>query len=503
MIAHPARRSYGCPASAAGLLALLCLGAVGCQSYSERLDSFRASYIAGDLISAREDIDTLIAEESGVDYDVVMRSDGREDTIDVGSDDTWLLLLEKSMFLLAREDPEAALLWLRRSRDHMDSLLSHNVEDYFDEVASAIRDDTSRVYHGADYEHVMTRCMLAICSLLLGDGDAFAYALQIGEIQERIIGSPFGEDQGYKPREKYRRVAFGAYLQGVIHELNLAADEALRSYERAKQYAGENPEIDAAIARIQNNEFAAQGEGVLHVFYLAGQGPRLVETNQLPTELATRLAGVGIAIAADTPSALVQAPVPVPVVQAIDIAPQPLAISAAGRGPVQTRTVLDVNRTAREQLDANLPWIIARAMVRRALKAAASAAVEYGVREAMQDGGRDHRGADAAADVVGFLAGAATNLTLTATESADTRSWSCLPAQIQVARLALPEGTHNVSLGGSMQANVRVSAGYDSYVVVVRPGLHRTGTVLVDRFSRPGAGTPQKQPATAEAEDLP
>ncbi len=153
-----------------------------------------------------------------------------------------------------------------------------------------------------------------------------------------------------------------------------------------------------------------------------------------------------------------------------------------------TSTMLDVNLVARQQLHANMPGIVARALVRRAVKGAAGAAVEKGV------------GASQGKEL-GALLGIFTTALATAPERAETRNWTSLPAQIQVARVPVSAGPHVLSFGGSMTANVNVAAGHDSYVVIVRPNLTVPGAVLVDKASfvapappAPVAPSPAAQP---------
>jgi hypothetical protein len=119
-----------------------------------------------------------------------------------------------------------------------------------------------------------------------------------------------------------------------------------------------------------------------------------------------------------------------------------------------------------------MPWMLARAAVRRAGKAV-GAKVAY-----------DAAGSDETAQL---FAGILTNLALTIGEKADTRNWTSLPAQVQVARFELAAGEHELDLSHGMLARVRVAAGKDTIVLVVQPDLTQAGAVLVDVWSRAGA----------------
>jgi len=144
----------------------------------------------------------------------------------------------------------------------------------------------------------------------------------------------------------------------------------------------------------------------------------------------------------------------------------PLTVNTDGNPAVQTVTILDVNLVASQQLAANMPGIQARALVRRAVKGGAGAVVEQSI------GG-----------VEGMLAGMFATMAMTAGERAETRNWVSLPAQLQVARAAMPEGDRRVSFGPGMEGMVKITKGRDSYAVVLRPNLNFPGSVVVDRFS--------------------
>lgn len=463
------------------LVVILLLAFPGCATWSERVREYRAAWHAGDFAAAEARIDHLLEDETGLDADVVAAPSTLARTAEAAAGDAPLLLLEKGMTRLARGDAAGAIDLLRRARDALDEDWRTDAVDY---VQAALLDDAAIEFAGADYEHVLVRVMLALADLIAGDGDALAYAHQIGAKQEEILHSDFGAEQGYEPRKQYQRVAIGAYLEGVLHETRFAAGDAALAYERALRYGGDDPLIAAALERTRAGTYAPPGHGVLHVFRLVGRGPHLVEGVHPPTDLANRLAGVAVTLLTDRGAALVQTPVEVPVVAVSDPNPPELEVAVPDAGRTVTVTLLDVNQVAVEQLDANLPWILARALVRRSLKATAAAFLEEGVRRRNEQ-------------AVAFLVAALVNLAATAAEQADTRSWSSLPAAIQVARLPLPEGVHDVRLGAHHRARVAVAAGHDSYVLMIQPSPARPGGVLVDVHSRVAesvemTGTPEQ-----------
>lgn len=441
---------------------------------------------------AEKAIDALIADEAGVKADEVTASRGLSEAIDAAKGETSLLLLEKSNARLVDSDYDSAIDCLRRARDVLDTRFNQN--DVGGWLNAALTDDRGIDFTGADYEHVMIPTLLALVDLLNGGQDAFAYALQIGEKQEAILGSTFGEDLdagdgtkvGYNPRKSYQRVAIGAYMEGLVQEAKSSSSEAAKAYRRALEWSGDVDVVDAAVKRTTEGVYAQPGHGVVHVFYLAGRGPRLVSGTSSITEQAMLLATVGSIVIGHGIGTIGQTNVPVPVVWAQDTAISPLDVRGPNGAQALTSPILDLNRVASQQIEANLPWILARAAIRRSVKAVAAKA-------AMDAAGKDELG--------GVLAGIFTNLALTVGERADTRNWITLPAQVQVARLEVPEGAQTIDLGQGMSAQVNVAAGKDSYVAVVRPALALPGRVLVDVYSRPrveGAVDAAPEPAPTQ-----
>ncbi len=319
---------------AAAALAAAALGA-GCASHASKIAGFREAWGAGNFDGAEQAIDQFIASEAGVALETVEKSKGADDSIKASSGNTFLLLLEKAMTRLAHGDSGSCVRVLLKARDEMDRHYQTSYADYF---KSALTDDESMAYAGADYEHIMVRVLLAVTDLLTGTGDAYAYSLQVGEKQEEIIGTSFGDEKNkYQPRKQYQRVAMGSYVQGLINEGNLYASEAALAYEKGLSFegakapaAGAEPVPPEQIAAIQSanqssvgvlrtaldrsrgGKYAPDGYGVVHVFYLGGRGPHLEATTQNPTSQAVAMAAVGITFTSGSAAQLGQAPVKVP-----------------------------------------------------------------------------------------------------------------------------------------------------------------------------------------------
>lgn len=305
-----------------------------CRAPDQRIAPFADAWGAGDFTEAERKIDALVADEAGVEPKLVSETRALDPTIDPAKGDTFLFLQEKSMTRLAAGDTDGSIELLRRARDVLASRLQGS--DIAGWLAAGIADDTFLQYGGADYEHVLTPAMLALFDLLEGGQDAYAYALQVGEVQESILGSTFGDDvdgkgNGYNPRKTYQRVPLGAYVEGLVREREGYSSEAFKAYERARDWGGAAPIVVEACERTSNGAYAPAGHGVVHVFRFAGRGPRLVQGTSPITDSALFLANVGSIVIGENVGLLGQMNVPIPIVMVGDVSIPELEIRAGGR----------------------------------------------------------------------------------------------------------------------------------------------------------------------------
>lgn len=113
---------------------------------------------------------------------------------------------------------------------------------------------------------------------------------------------------------------------------------------------------------------------------------------------------------------------------------------------------LDVGRGVRRDFTDGLSTILARTVFRAATKMVLSEAAEDVVSKEDETAGK--------------IVGALVNLGTLLTERADTRSWHLLPGAVELVRIPVPAGTHQLSLGGGGWLSRRVDLG----PVHVRPG---------------------------------
>jgi len=169
------------------------------------------------------------------------------------------------------------------------------------------------------------------------------------------------------------------------------------------------------------------------------------------------------------------APIKVPRAVKVPNSVDSVLVVQGGKALGRTQTLTDIGTMAVQQSDARLPEAVARAVVRRVVKKG----IIYGAKEAI--GTDKNQLASVAFDVAGVV--------WEATEAADTRCWGLLPDKIQVLRIELPAGEHELNLqamgsgiqGSPESVRVTVADGRNSYVVANYPGMKAIGTINVSK----------------------
>ena len=254
-------------------------------------------------------------------------------------------------------------------------------------------------------------------------------------------------------------------------------DDATRAYQLVSAVRPQFAPAQDDISRASGGTHSAPGHGVLYVIACVGRGPMLQETVAPTTTVALQIASVVLNTATnqeDDDDGHKHGGVPVlPNIASVKV-PQvslpPSDIAAVGDriGGIlfgATQTLTDVGELAAQQVSAEMPWTIARAVVRRATKEATVAKV----------GDSLGLGGDAGS-LFHFAAASAWS----GAEQADTRCWGLLPREIQVLRAELPVGIHQVDLqplgfsGGTLSPGqsrpVEIVDGRNQYLIVIAPG---------------------------------
>jgi len=428
------------------------VGASGCSTYSHRVNGIRDSFYRNDLAGAEQQVRAGIERDSG-DADV--------------------LRLEEAMICLANNRPAEAEKLLRAVRDNFDHL---EQADLAESAMSYLTDDQRRAYAGEDYERVLVRALLALSNLLHDGSDAEAYSLQTIDKQEQIIAAG-KDDKGQNPKQNYQRVALAPYLRGVLREASHHDyDDARRSFETVAAWQPEFAFAKHDVERAVYGRHSERGHGVLYVFALTGRGPHKEEAIEVPSSAALLIAGEILSATGKQSVPPNIAPVKVPRVVARRHDIQEIGVRVDGHDLGRTATITNVTNLAINQYDAIREQIVARAVARRIVKKG----IVYGAKEASEM----VKGTPASFAV--DLAGVAWE----ATESADTRCWGLLPDQIQVLRVELPAGRHEIELAPVIRgATVRnapsrrftIADGDNTYLLAVFPSDRMVGQIAASR----------------------
>jgi hypothetical protein len=432
-------------------LSVLALGLTGCATYEQRIGEIRQAFYSGDLDRTGKAIDKSLAHPRH-DADV--------------------LKLERAMVDLSAGRPKQAEQALREVRDRFDFLEQKSLGE---SVLSMITDDNANSYAGEDYEKVLIRSFLALSNLMTGGQDAQAYSLQISDKQQQIINAGL-DKHGENPKLAYKQVALGPYLRGMLREeTHSNYDDAARNSAMVVSWQPDFVFGRQDLERAQRGRHSAPGNGVLYVFALVGRGPYKVETIEVPTTVALLIADRILSNnnTYSLPPTIAPIKVPKVVVPTSGVSNIRVAVDRAPAG--STATITDVGRMAVDEYAAIYPRVIATAVVRRIVKKG----IVYGTKEAI--GVDPNSMLNFGLDAVGVA--------WEATEAADTRAWGLLPDKIQVLRVELPAGQHQITLqaagssglGREETQAVTVTNGRNTYMLANFPDSQLVGKIVTSQ----------------------
>ena len=347
------------------------------------------------------------------------------------------------------------------------------------EVASLITNDQVRAYRGEEFELAFINYYRALNYWYLGEPEEALVECRKANLKLDRYAAQADYDA------TYRNDAFIHYMTGLIYEATGELNDAYVSYRNALDayetyqnvFGLEAPaalrtdlrrvEEDLGYVEPQDGrggsaEPDSPTDGELVLFSEIGFVPHKVQEeislpiykNDVETVSKKRLDGISRKIAYRhfkphyAGKSKVEYWLRVALPAYADVAPQTQSIwlSAAGR---KTGTTLaeDLSAIAWQTFQDKLPAMLARTVGRGLLKYMASAKAE-----------KENK-------VLGFIV----NLFAAATEAADTRSWVSLPHNVQIGRLALPAGTHTLTLE-SLDSRGRVIETGTISDIDIRPG---------------------------------
>ena len=292
-------------------------------------------------------------------------------------------------------------------------------------------------YKGDSFEKTFIHVFLALNFLKERNFDS-------AMVEVRRMNEKFNK---YRLDEKksFEQNPFSRYLAGLIYESTGQMDDAFIAYNETYKLAPEwhrLPEDLLRTATLSNrqdemkrlkNKFPEieikvdrnkrRTHGFLRVVYLQGWGPRKKPDPYEPL---------------------------VPTLVPVSNHTQSAQLYVDGNPVKKTEIAYDTSDAAIKTLAADRPALIAR-------RIAARVAREAVARELAKNDDT------AAAGLVSFIV-------MQASERADLRQWSFLPATIQIAEVQLPVGEHEIYLQGLDSAGAPTIEKSESQKVVIRPG---------------------------------
>jgi hypothetical protein len=312
------------------------------------------------------------------------------------------------------------------------------------EAAALLTNDNLLPYEGEDFEKVFVNLFLALNFAELGNYEA---AL----VEARKVDVKLNQySRAYEGKNAYKEDAFIRYIVGLLYEaegeINDAfisyrkAFEAYRDYERlfatpAPSFLGNDLLRTAAALRFtdEKEEFErlfgrryvplVEKQASVVVVVHSGKGP-------IKEEISLQ---VSIPDSAGTVHTF---KIALPKFKPRERSSRQYNVQVGGVSPtvVSTEVAQNVTRIAEKALDDRITFLYLKAGGRAILKflAAEKAKEEYKKKQSDK--------------TANLLFSSLIDVAYTASERADIRSWRTLPDKIQVARLDVPAGTHQLIL---------------------------------------------------------
>lgn len=217
--------------------------------------------------------------------------------------------------------------------------------------------------------------------------------------------------------------AYTFYMSAVVHELLDETNDAYIDYKKALEIAPSNTFIQRDVARLATKLEMSDDIQQFSKLYpsafakvSAEEGVDVVvlfEDGLVPAKQ-------GIVVPLPVPGVVGLAAFSMPTYKVSRVAPQPLTVQVSGVSAGKTERICAIDSLAVKDFEEKAPAILARQVIRTALKGGATyAAGHYG----------------------GTLGSLASTTYTGATEKADTRSWQSLPQNAQVFRTRVKDGS--------------------------------------------------------------
>lgn len=387
-----------------------------------------------------------------------MMEKGKEDPY--GEGDRVMYWLNLGTILHYAQKPEDSNANLIKAEAAMQELWTTSISA---EVGSMLTNDTVKDYGGEDFEKVLVYLYTSLNNVKLGKGqDAIVEARRADEFLKKMLVQY--EKEG-ELGTVYKQDAFILWLIGLYYEMEGSTNDAFLTYKAALQayqtdYAGT---FGMPAPKFLGEDLVRTGQMMGFSEDVAKYKAELGATGESLDKLKEMGELIVVHGNGESPSKrelIFDGTMPDGYVMAIAI---PEFVAQNPRTAYATIKVGDASANSElaepmtsivlKNFELRLPGIktkaIARAIVKYLATKAASAVA----------GGSD--------SALGSIVGLAGNIAAAATEAADLRSWTTLPAQFNIGRLYLPAGTHTVDVTYHDAGGAQVGQGEQLTVEVV------------------------------------
>lgn len=416
--------SRGVVSSRAACFATLALSATACSQAGlvQHYSTMRPAMVRGDWETA-----------------AAMMDKAKEDPY--GEKDRVMYWLNLGTLLHYANKPDASNENLVKAEAAMQELWTTSVSA---EISKTTLGETLQSYGGEDFEKVLVYVYTSLNNVKLGKTqDAIVEARRADELLKKML--VHYEKEG-ELGTVYKQDAFMLWLIGLYYELEggTGLNDAFLTYKAA--YEAYKNEFQGTFGAPPPPYL---GEDIVRTALLLGFNDEAAQFQQATGatgESAQKLATMGEVIVVHgngeapfkrelrfdgTMSDGYVMSIAVPEFYAV---PPRIQYAEVRSGAEVARSELaePITEIVLKNFELRLPAIKTRAIARAVIKYAATKAAQAA------GGGSD--------SAMGTLLGVAANITAVATEAADLRSWTTLPASFRVARLWLPPGQHQIDV---------------------------------------------------------
>ncbi len=347
--------------------------------------------------------------------------------------DAVLFYLDRGTLLHDAQDPAASDEMFAAAQAEIDA---HYAKSVSGSIGRLMINDLTAPYYAAPYEQALTYYYRAQNFLQRGDLSAAAV-----EARKAVF---FLDHLRADKKDGFNDDPFVQYFASLVFEsvgqrsdARIARENALNAYERL----GGQLHLTAPNFSVPAN---ANELGEVLIFHYNGLMPlKRTKTLQVAWDRALALAsdpqetqqGVAPEVQNALTAGMLGSAVTLSYPEWVDL-PSRVAFSAVAVGRVEyaTQKVADFSAAAKLDLEEKMPGILFRTATRAVVKRVAAVQARHAASSAGND------------DWAGELAQMFVSIWGAATETADTRQWFTLPAEVRMARIFLTPGTQDIKL---------------------------------------------------------